>query len=60
MASTHALHSLHHVRVGPVSPAGAVVPLVTHGYLNARQHAAGQQRSHAGESETGAGEIIIT
>lgn len=56
VASTHALHSLHHVCVWPVSPAGVVVSLVTHGYLNARQHTAGQHRSHAGESETGAGE----
>lgn len=54
MASAHALHSLHHVCVRPVPPASVVVPLVAHGHLDAGQHAAGQHRSHAGQSETAA------
>lgn len=52
MASAHALHSLHHVGLRPVPPAGALVPLVAHGHLDAGQHAAGQHRSHAGQAGT--------
>lgn len=52
VASAHALHSLHHAGVGPVAPAGAVIPLVTHSHLDAGQHAASQHGSHAGQSET--------
>ncbi len=54
VASSHALHRLHHVCVGPGAPAGVVVPLVAHRHLDAGQHAAGEHRSHAGQSETGA------
>lgn len=53
VASTHALHSLHHVGVRPVPPASVVIPLVAHGHLDARQHPAGQHRGHAGQSATG-------
>lgn len=54
MASAHVLHSLDHVCVRPVPPASAVIPFIPHGHLNAGQHTAGQHRSHAGQSETGA------
>lgn len=54
VASAHALHSLHHACVRPGAPASALVPLVSHGYLEAGKDAAGQQRRHAGQSETGA------
>lgn len=59
MASAHALHGLHHVGVGPVPPAGVFVLLVAHGHLDAGQHAAGQDRSHAGQSETTAHKTFL-
>lgn len=53
VACAHGLHSLHHVGVGPVPPAGVFVTLIAHGHLNAGQRAAGQDRWHAGQAETG-------
>lgn len=52
VACAHALHSLHHVCVRPVPPAGIVIPLVAHGHLDARKHAACQHWGHAGQSAT--------
>lgn len=57
MASSHVLHSLHHVGVRPVSPASAVVSLVAHGDLDTWQDTAGQHRSHARKSETAVSEL---
>lgn len=51
MTGTHALDRLHHVGVGPAPPAAAFVTLVAHGDLQVGQHAAGQERSHAGQTE---------
>lgn len=59
VAGPHALHSLHHVSLRPVPPAGVLVPLVAHGHLNVGQHTAGQHRSHAGQAETGANLDIL-
>lgn len=51
VTGTHALDRLHHVSVGPATPAAAFVTLVTHGDLQIGQHSAGQERSHAGQTE---------
>lgn len=51
VTGAHALHRLHHAGVGPATPAAAFFALVTHRDLQIGQHSAGQERSHAGQTE---------